>query len=200
MLSDSIDMSDIYDNSDPDTSIIYSELNNENSKKLVIKMIDEFGGFDEFVSTEKQLKGLDESAVIDFILNERFGRILDRLSEDSETMMDIKNIYVDFENYGHYIKNRKEVLYSFQDIIGKELKYDILDKDGTDYYRIEFEDKWLIDEEDVEYQDYENLKLIDVLRNYCEVQDFNYDLKPNFSDYGEVDSKSFNAEVKSILK
>jgi hypothetical protein len=67
-------------------------------------MIDEFGGFDEFVSTEKQLKGLDESAVIDFILNERFGRILDRLSEDSETMMDIKNIYVDFENYGHYIK------------------------------------------------------------------------------------------------
>jgi hypothetical protein len=24
--------------------------------------------------------------------------------------------------------------------------------------------------------------------NYCEVQDFNYDLKPNFSDYGEVDS------------
>jgi hypothetical protein len=52
-------------------------------------MIDEFGGFDEFVSTEKQLKGLDES-VIDFILNERFGRILDRLSEDSETMMDKK--------------------------------------------------------------------------------------------------------------
>jgi hypothetical protein len=44
-------MSDIYDNSDP-TSIIYSELNSENSKKLVIKMIDEFGGFDEFVSTE----------------------------------------------------------------------------------------------------------------------------------------------------
>jgi hypothetical protein len=56
------------------------------------------------------------------------------------------------------------VLYSFQDIIGKELKYDILDKDGTDYYRIEFEDKWLIDAEDVEYQDYGNLKLIDVLR------------------------------------
>jgi hypothetical protein len=52
-------------------------------------MMDEFGGFDEFVSTEKQLKGLDESAV-DFILNERFGRILDRLSEDSETKMDIK--------------------------------------------------------------------------------------------------------------
>jgi hypothetical protein len=46
------------------TSIIYSELNSENSKKLVIKMIDEFGGFDEFVSTEKQLKGLDESAVV----------------------------------------------------------------------------------------------------------------------------------------
>jgi hypothetical protein len=36
----------------PETSIIYSELNSENSKKLVIKMIDEFGGFDEFVSTE----------------------------------------------------------------------------------------------------------------------------------------------------
>jgi hypothetical protein len=34
------------------------------------------------------------------------------------------------------------VLYSFQDIIGKELKYDILDKDGT-IIIIEFEDKWL---------------------------------------------------------
>jgi hypothetical protein len=52
----------------------------------------------------------------------------------------------------------------------------------------------------MEYQDYGNLKLIDVLRNYCEVQDFNYDLKPNFSDYGEVDSEVFNNEVKSILK
>jgi hypothetical protein len=39
----------------------------------------------------------------------------------------------------------------------------------------------------MEYQDYGNLKLIDVLRNYCEVQDFNYDFK--LSDYGEVDSK-----------
>jgi hypothetical protein len=66
------------------------------------------------------------------------------------------------ENYGHYNKKIEEVLYSF-DIIGKELKYDILDKDGMDYYRIEFEDKWLIDAEDVEYQDYGNLKLIDVL-------------------------------------
>jgi hypothetical protein len=28
--------------------------------------------------------------LVDFILNERFGRILDRLSEDSETKMDIK--------------------------------------------------------------------------------------------------------------
>jgi hypothetical protein len=109
----------------------------------------------------KQLKGLDESAVTILILNERFGRILDRLSEDSETMMDIKNIYC-LENYGHYNKKIEEVLYSF-DIIGKELKYDILDKDGMDYYRIEFEDKWLIDAEDVEYQDYGNLKLIDVL-------------------------------------
>jgi hypothetical protein len=31
---------------------------------------------------------------------------------------------------------------------------------------------------------------IDSACNYCEVQDFNYDLKPNFSDYGEVDSGS----------
>jgi hypothetical protein len=36
---------------------------------------------------------------------------------------------------------------------------------------LEFEDKWLIDAEDVEYQDYGNLKLIDVLQ--LEVQDFN---------------------------
>jgi hypothetical protein len=38
--------------------------------------------------------------------------------------------------------------YTYFRISGKELKYDILDKDGTDYYRIEFEDKWLIDAED----------------------------------------------------
>jgi hypothetical protein len=84
----------------------------------------------------------------DFILNERFGRILDRLSEDSETMMDIKIFTLILKTTDIILKNRKEVLYSFQDIIGKELKYDILDKDGTDYYRIEFEDKWLIDAED----------------------------------------------------
>jgi hypothetical protein len=40
------------------------------------------------------------------------------------------------------------VLYYFRISSGKELKYDILDKDGNDYYRIEFEDKWLIDAED----------------------------------------------------
>jgi hypothetical protein len=52
------------------------------------RRLNEFGGFDEFVSTEKQLKGLDESA--DFILNERFGRILDIHQKILKTMMDIK--------------------------------------------------------------------------------------------------------------
>jgi hypothetical protein len=60
-------------------------------------------------------------------------------------MMDIK-IFTLILKTTDIIKKIEKNL--FLDIIGKELKYDILDKDGMDYYRIEFEDKWLIDAED----------------------------------------------------
>jgi hypothetical protein len=197
MLGDNIDMSNDYGYYRPETSNVFSILNKENSINLIRRMIEEFGGLEEFISSEKELTGFSEIEVSDFILTERFSRVLDRLSEDSEIIIDIKDAYISFEQNDHFEKNRKEVLYSFQDIIGKELKYDILDKDYANYYRIEFEDAWITD---LEYDECEDLKLIDVLRNYCENQDFNYELNPNLSDYGEVDSKSFNAEVKSILK
>ena len=42
--------------------------------------------------------------------------------------------------------------------------------------------------------------LFDIFKDWCGEQYFTYNLEPHFSDYGDVDSKALNQEIKGDLE
>jgi hypothetical protein len=54
-----------------------------------------------------------------------------------------------------------------------------------------------------QYQDAERLKgnsLFDIFKEWCGQNYYTYEMSPNFSDYGDVDSKALNQDLKSDLE
>ena len=205
----------------PDTQSLFQYYLDKDNELLIIKLlIKEYGGIEEFIeeSDNDSLEGLSEDEVISFLLKERFYSTLDKLCKDSEMVQEVKQIYGDMSASAHMNTNYNELVGEFDDIIGKSVDFDKFDKevdvnytqrdkDGNaevktykeikTFYKIKYSNDWINDFDSDFLMDE---SLYDVFSEHARQDFYNYELKPHFSDYGDVDYKVFNSEVKSLLK
>jgi hypothetical protein len=212
----------------PDTQSMFQySLTKENGVLLVKAMIKEVGGLESMINhigdecsdeTYESVKDKSEEEVIDFLLKERFYTTLKQLCKNSEICQEIRQTIGDWEMNAHVDENYKQILDEFDEIVEKEFKFTKEEKEVTKYYTtkdetgnqirreykkdvtfyiIQFSNDW------TENTDAEYLKgrdLVDLFKEWCsnEMQ-FNYDMKPYFSDYGDVDRVSLNKDITSDL-
>jgi hypothetical protein len=205
----------------PDTQSLFQYYLDKDNKLLIIKLlIKEYGGLEEFVkeSDNDNLEGLSEDEVVSFLLKERFYSTLDKLCKDSEMVQEVKQIYGDMSVNAHMETNYNELVGEFDDIVGKSVYFDKFDKevdvnytqrdkDGNTevktykevkkFYKIKYSNDWITDFDSDFLMDE---SLYDVFSEYARQDFYSYELSPHFSDYGDVDYKIFNDEVKSLLK
>jgi len=170
----------------------------------------------------ESVKGKSEEEVIELLLkNIAFsihGDTLKQLCKNSDIYQDeVANTVADWEMNAHADANFKELSSKFDDIVGKEFEYTKIikevkksyksrDAEGNqtvkeyteekDFYVIPFSNDW-IEENDSEYLYNKNLK--DIFDEWCGQQYFTYEINPHFSDYGSVDRKELNSEIKGNL-
>jgi hypothetical protein len=193
-------------------------INKENAALLIKALFKEQGGYEEVSSQYDRLKGMSEEEAIKMLLSERFYATLEQISEDSEIVGDIKQIYGDWAANAHADQNLQDIYDEFDYIVGKcfsfkkeqrEVRRHYIKNPGkadqerveyTDhayFYLIRFDNEWI---SEAEMEEIENGSLNELFERYINNSyDFNYELKPSFSDYGDVDSKSFNSEVAGII-
>ena len=105
----------------------------------------------------------------------------------------------------HADANFKELEDEFDDIVGKEFNYKKITKEieskgyklEKDFYVIEFMNDWL---EDVDSEDLYNRSLRFLFDEWCGQQYFTYEINPHFSDWGNVNNKELNSEIKGNLE
>lgn len=224
------DMYDNYYNNDyqPDIpSMIQYTLDNENDKLLIKAMIKEVGGLENMINhigdecsdeAYENVKDKSEEEVINYLLKERFYETLKQLCKNSEICQEIRQTIGDWELNAHADSNYQEVLDEFDEIVEKEFTftkdkrevtkyYTSKDAEGNQtrreyqeldtFYTIPYNNDW------IENEDGDRLKgnsLVDIFKQWCGEQYFTYEMNPNFSDYGDVDSKALNTEIKGDLE
>lgn len=242
-----IDGSGIYDSYwgndyQPDfNSLFQYHLDKENKELSVKALIKEAGGLEQFVSyigdecddmvydaikvmmedkegepeTTKEERKIKD--ITEYLLKERFYNTLKQMSQDSEMIGDIKQLYGDWASNAHAEANLQQIKDEFNEIlddnftyikgtreIEKKSKFN-KDENGNwrtykeeeTFYLIRFSNDWM---EDFESSDLEGESLETIFSEYCYKNDkTGYELKPHFSDYGDVDDKEWNKDVKSDL-
>lgn len=182
-------------------------LDNENSRKLISKIIEEAGGLEEIINNYSDVVDLSEfkteDSLIEFCLKERYHKTIEYISKDSEVMNDVIVMLGDFSMNAHVDTNLKEIFDSFEDIINDLFTYKKIKDEGSDYYdwkyRLLFEYKWL-NGVISEYDDSEMKGYIsgcgDMLPEYIQER---HRLNPRLSDYGSVDREYLNTEISNLL-
>jgi hypothetical protein len=224
------DMYDNYYGSDyqPDIpSMIQYTLDNENNKLLIKAMIKEMGGLEATINhigdecsdeAYENVKDKSEEEVINYLLKERFYETLKQLCKNSEICQEIRSTIGDWEMNAHVDANYQTILDEFDEIVEKEFTFTKEKREVTKYYTskdaegnqtrreykeldtfytIPFNNDWISNE------DAERLKgnsLVDIFKEWCGEQYFTYEMNPYFSDYGDVDSKALNQDLKSDLE
>jgi hypothetical protein len=157
------------------------------------------------------------SEITDYLLKERFYKTLKQMSIESEILSDIKQSYGDWASQAHAEKNLEEIKSEFDEILDDNFKYEKgtrevekkskfnKDENGNwrtykeeeTFYLIQFDSEWI---EDMEVDDIERESLTNIFEQYLyNNSKTSYELKPYFSDYGDVDDKEWNKDVKSDL-
>jgi len=224
------DMYDNYYNSDyqPDIpSMIQYTLSDENNHLLIKAMIKEVGGLENMINhigdecsdeAYENVKGKSEEEVINYLLKERFYDTLKQLCKNSEICQEVRQTIGDWEMNAHVDDNYQTILDEFDEIVEKEFTFTKEKREVTKYwtskdaegnqtrkeyqeldtfYTIPYNNDWISNE------DGEKLKgnsLADIFKEWCGEQYFNYEMKPYFSDSGDVDSKALNREIKGDLE
>ncbi len=207
-------------------SMLYS-LDKENLEYLIRAMIKESGGWEsikgEDIVIDNDIIGyndeVDEDKFIELVSKERFHRTLELMCNESEISTDIKQTIAEWEMSAHVDDNYDTLISEFEDEIGKIFEFtkfeETIEKEITytrsdgkkhtskydvveTYYKIGFDNSWI---KEWDYDDLCDFDDIDgVFRNYhLEEMDL-ISLSPYFRDYGNVDSKALNVEIKSMLK
>lgn len=195
-------------------SMFQYTLDKENSRLLVKAMIEEMGGLDQIDNDD--IKGMSEEEAIEFLLKERFYETLKQICKDSEICQEVRKTIGDWEMNAHVDSNYQSILDEFDEIVEKEFKFTKEDKEITKYYttkdaegnqtRKEYKDTFFIipyNNDWIENEDSDRLKdrsLLEIFKEWCGEQYFRYDMSPNFYDYGDVDSKALNSEIKGDLE
>ena len=227
-----IDGSGIYDSYwgndyQPDFNSLFEYYLDKENKALAVKvLIKETGGLEQFVShigdecddmVYDAVKEMNENQLIEYLLKERFYNTLKQMSQDSEMIGDIKQLYGDWASNAHAEANLQQIKDEFDEIIDDNFTYikgkreiDKKSKFNKDengnwrtykeeetFYLIRFSNDWI---EDFEIDDLEEESLETIFSEYCyKTEKTGYELKPHFSDYGHVDDKEWNKDVKSDL-
>ena len=203
-------------NYQPDfNSLLQYTLDKDNEVLLVKSLIKEVGGLEDLIGhigdecsdeAYKNVKGKSEEEVIQFLLKERFYDTLKQLCKNSDIYQDeVANTVADWEMNAHADANFDELERAFDDIVGKEFEYSKIKKEveskgyklEKDFYVIPFSNGWI---EDIDSENLYVKNLKDVFDEWCGQQYFTYEIKPHFSDYGNVDSKKLNSEIKGNLE
>jgi hypothetical protein len=223
-------MYDDYYGSDyqPDISSMFQyTLNNENEVLLVKAMIKEMGGLEDTINhigdecsdeAYESVKDKSEEEVIQFLLKERFYETLKQLCKNSEICQEVRQTIGDWEMNAHVDSNYQTILNEFDEIVEKEFTYTKEKREVTKYYiskdaegnqtrreyqeldtfyTIPYDNDW-INNEDADRL--KNNSLQSIFKEWCGEQYFSYEMKPYFSDYGSVDTKALNQDLKSDLE
>ena len=155
--------------------------------------------------------------ITDYILKERFYKTLKQMSKDFEPLSDIKQSYGDWASQAHADTNLQQIKDEFDEILDDNFTYKKetrevekkskfnKDENGNwrtykeeeTFYLIQFNSEWI---EDFEVDDLEEESLETIFSEYCyKTEKTGFELKPYFSDYGDVDDKEWNKDVKSDL-
>lgn len=166
----------------------------------------------ESTKEERKIKDITE-----YLLKERFYNTLKQISNDSEILSDIKQSYEYWASNAHAEANLQQIKDEFDEILDDNFTYikgtrevekkSKFNKDENGnwrtykeeetFYLIRFSDDWM---EDFEVDDLEQESLETIFSEYCyKTEKTGYELKPHFSDYGDVDDKEWNKDVKSDL-
>ena len=224
------DMYDNYYGSDyqPDIpSMIQYTLTKENNHLLIKSMIKEVGGLESMINhigdecsdeVYETVKDKSEEEVIEFLLKERFYNTLKQLCKNSEICQEIRQTIGDWEMNAHVDSNYQSILDEFDEIVEKEFTFTKEKREVTKYYtskdaegnqtrreyqeldtfyKIPYNNDWIDNEDGERLKD---LSLHDIFKEWCGEQYFTYEMNPYFSDYGDVDSKALNTEIKGDLE
>ena len=175
-------------------------------------MMEDKEGEPETTKEERKIKDITE-----YLLKERFYNTLKQMSRDSEMIGDIKQLYGDWASNAHAEANLQQIKDEFDEIIDDNFTYikgtrevekkSKFNKDENGnwrtykeeetFYLIGFSNDWMVD---FESSDLEGESLETIFSEYCyKTEKTGYELKPYFSDYGDVDDKEWNKDVKSDL-
>ena len=206
-------------------SLFEYHLDKENRILTIKSIIKEYGGLKEFINhigdvcddvVYDSVKELEEDGVIEYLLKERFYRSIKQLVNDSDIFSEIKQSYGDWASNAHAEANINDIQSEFDDIISKNFTYEkelrevekkskFKDENGNDrffkevetFYKIKFDNDWI---EDFDFDDLQGGYLTSIFEGYLHNNDLTrQEMKPYFSDYGNVDDKEWNKDVKSDL-
>jgi hypothetical protein len=211
----------------PDFNSLFQYHLDKESEVLAVKaLIKETGGLEQFIHhigdecddmVYDTVKEMNEDQLIEYLLKERFYTTLKQMSKESEIIGDIKMLYGDWAANAHAEANMEEIRGEFDSILNDNFTYikgtreiekkSKFNKDENGnyptykeeetFYLIRFSNDWI---EEFEIDDLEKESLETIFSEYCYKNDkTGYELKPYFSDYGNVDDKEWNKDVKSDL-
>ena len=215
---------------EPEINNLFSYTLEKETKELLAKaLIKEFGGFDEVKNWEKNNTTSSknsfpkdfqtEEELVDFFVNERNNELLKKWIEsafsDSEVYREVTDTVANWEMSAHCDDNYKEIVDDFEDTVRddvgsfekviKEVNKHYTRNDGSrveyksdvTYYQFPYSNEWI---EDVDSDYLYNRDLDDIFRDWLDEQNHNYELNPRLSDYGSVDDKKMNLDIRSYLK
>jgi hypothetical protein len=221
-LWDHYDISGYY----PDINSLFQyTLDKENANLLIKAVIKEAGGLEDIkrhIGDEcdndvyDKVKEMSEEELVDYLLKERYKDTIKQLGRNSEIYGEINQTVADWELGAHVHDNYGELLSEFDSCVSHEFNFTKFkkeiekswkskDSEGNEkvkkyteeetFYRIKFDNKWI---EEFDSEDLFKFNLDGIFREYCGNLE-RYELNPRFSDYGDVDSKALNSDIKSIL-
>jgi hypothetical protein len=208
----------------PDFDSVFNyTLNKENEILALKSIIKELGGLDEFKNIYDEFKDIQSEVDISEYFDNNKDRyyknkFLSKISKDSEIMSEVRTTIRDWEISAHISKNYDELWESFiKDIVDKKIvDYSTYKSDIEKYYWVgegESRVKKTYTEETtffsfpLQNEWFDNLDGDDKLK-FKHLHDVWYEficndgyekMRPYFSDYGNVDNKSLNEEIKSIF-
>jgi hypothetical protein len=221
-------MWDYYDISDyyPDRENLFRyELNKENQSLLIKCLIKDFGGFDKFKELIPKYSNIsdvdkfkEEDELVTFLVEERFNTTIINIIKkefemSEEPLSEVSDTIANWNQSAHCDDNYKEILNEFDRIVGKEMSFNKVEKEVTKhwttkdgerkeyqtevtFYQIPYDNNWI---ENVDSDYLYNKDLDDLFRDWISEQSFNYEMNPRISDYGDVDSKKMNEDIKDYL-
>ena len=207
----------------PETQSFFDySLDKENSILMVKAMIKEAGEWgvlkDENIVVDIDEDFNSEEDFINYVLKERFYYTLEKMCKNSEICQGIKQTVAEWEMSAHVDQNYDAIISNFDSKVADEFEYTKIEKevkkhytttnsegekekrylkDNVLYYQIEFEKDWVMDFDSEDLFNFNNL--LDIFMEYCGHQYYSKSLNPSIYDYGDVDRKSMNSDIKSHL-